>query len=132
MNSTELDHRVLSELRLATTPLTADELADLVFADDADGGPDAADQAIRRSIYSLRDAGHRIVARLGRLGGYVYVGSEDPSRVSLKSKRERRAQVAVLVEIGTPIPRIAARLGLPTRIVVADLRAVGLGHGRTA
>lgn len=132
MRADILDQRVLSELRLATGPLTADELAERVFADDPHGGPDAADQAIRRSIYSLREAGHRIVARTGRHGGYVYVAFDDPTTTSIKARRERRAQVAVLAGMGMPVPHIVSRLGLPTRIVEADLRAVGHSAGRAA
>ena len=134
MTNTNTDHfyvndRVLWALQLATRPLTADNIAVRVFRDDPNGGPEAADQAVRYSIYALREAGHRIAARLGRRGGYTYLGFDDPAETSPNAVHGRREQVTILHEMGRTIPYIAARLGLPPRIVREDIKTLGLGRG---
>lgn len=66
--------RVLAALLSSDRPLHAVEIADRVYADDPDGGPDAATETVWSTIRDLKLKGHRITAN-PRHGGYTYHGS---------------------------------------------------------
>lgn len=74
---------VLSALRSADRPLTAQNLACIIYADDPDGGPDWAISCIRVFIHELRQEGHKISTILN--SGYILqeIPHGSPSKTNL-------------------------------------------------
>lgn len=110
--------RIVAALDAAQHPLRAEEIADLVYADDPDGGPLTASNVVTVTISKARHAGDvRIVSVPGwrsyGLAGRDY-GLRPPDRRIAEIARLRRSglkwrEVADMVGISSNYAQIIAR-----------------------
>ncbi len=90
---------ILGHLMLAAGPLTSDELVDLVYGHDPEGGPLSSRDCIKVAVHFLRQKGHVIHNRYNR--GYWMHGPEPAF-----TRREQQ----IIDLISRPPPKSAARL----------------------
>lgn len=112
---TPVRDRIVAALKSATSVLSAEKLADIVYADDPDGGPLNDIGSIRVTVLRLRKEGHPIERVKGTHGGYIY---HVPGKPPVMSEREIRARKArSLRAAGLRRDVIASRLGVSVRSV---------------
>lgn len=77
--------RILELLAASTNGLTVDEIAEKLYDNDANGGPDFAFDSIRVMISRLKKKGHKIETRYaGRGSKGVYTLKDDAQSAALK------------------------------------------------
>ena len=100
--------RIVAALDAAPHPLRAEELAELVYADDPDGGPLTAVGVVGVTICKARRAGdERIVTTFGNRG-YVLAGRECGPR----PPDRRMVEIARLRHSGLKWDEVADRIGI--------------------
>jgi hypothetical protein len=77
--------RILELLAASHNGLTVDELAEKLYSNDANGGPEFAFDSIRVMISKLKKKGHQIETRYaGRGNKGVYTLKDDATSLALK------------------------------------------------
>ena len=98
--------RIVAALATAAHPLRADELADLVYADDPDGGPLTASNVVTVTISKARHAGDGRVLTVR--DGYALEGRSYGPRPADR----RFAEIARLRRSGLRWNEVADRIGI--------------------